>query len=130
VFTLEKEKQLLTQGERSVLTEEVFFLAKSLASFLTDRRLDDDRSLKPWSCSSNNRRRCSVKVVEIGALPFDGSSRAVLVDSKAVFNSPTRLVLGRSVVEPVVLSNCCCCCSNRDRRSSMNDDDDDERLGG
>ena len=118
----------MTQGERSVLTEEVFFLAKNFMSFLTDRRVDDDRSLMPCSCSSNSRRRCSVKLVEIGALPFDRSSRAVVVVSKAVFNSPTRLVVGRSIVEPVVLSNCCC--SNLDRRSSMNDDDDDERLGG
>lgn len=127
-FTLEKEKQLLTQGERSILTEEVFFSAKSFASFLTDRRVDDDRSLMPCSCSSNNRRRCSVRLVEIGPLLFDGSSLVVVVVSKAVFNSPTRLVLGRSNVEPVVLSNCCC--SNLDRRSSMIADDDDERLGG
>ncbi len=56
---------------------------------------------------------------------------ALVVDSNAFFNSPTRPIVGRSVifvVKPVVLS--VCCCSNLDRRSSIIDDDDDERFGG
>jgi hypothetical protein len=56
---------------------------------------------------------------------------ALVLDSNAVFNSPTRPNVGRSVgagVKPPVLS--VCCCSNLDRRSSIIEDEDDERLGG
>jgi hypothetical protein len=62
---------------------------------LTARRFVD-----VCSCSSNSRRRCSVKPVDIGVLYFDRSSLIVpfVVDSNAVFNSPTRPPVGRSVL--------------------------------
>jgi len=104
----------------------------SIFYFLTDRRFAGVHSLFVCSCSSNIRRRCSVKPVVIGVLYFVVSSLIVplVVDSNAFFNSPTRPTAGRSVifvVKPVVLS--VCCCSNLDRRSSIIDDDD-ERFGG
>ncbi len=124
----------MTQGESSILTEELFGKSQKVSFFcLTDRRCVGVHSLFVCSCSSKIRRRCSVKPVDIGVLYFVISSLIppLVVDSKAFFNTPTRPNVGRSVifvvVKPVVLS--ICCCSNFDRRSSIIDDDD-ERFGG
>jgi hypothetical protein len=100
--------------------------------FLTGRRFVGIHSLFVCSCSSKIRRRCSVNPVEIGDLYLDKSSFVLPVgdDSKALFNSPTRLNVGRSALFIAALFVVSNCCSNLVRRSSIIDDDDDDRFGG